>query len=59
MCDRHPHEVRTTHRKVDCDRGPGARTDHDGGLGRKDSRIAAASAVCVEIERGGSPPDLV
>jgi hypothetical protein len=24
---------------------------------RKDSRIAAASTVCVEIERAGSPPD--
>ena len=32
MGDNHPHEVRTTHRQVYGDRGPGTRTDHDGGL---------------------------
>jgi hypothetical protein len=41
MGDDHPHEVWTTTASGVC----------------KDSRTAAASAVCVEIERTGSPPD--
>jgi hypothetical protein len=32
MGDHHPHQVRTANREVNRDRGPGARTDHDGGL---------------------------
>ena len=31
MGDKRPQDIRTTHREIDRDRRPGARTHHDGG----------------------------
>jgi hypothetical protein len=58
MGDNGMHDVRTTHREIDRDRCAALVPTTIAGVACKYSKMAAASAVCLETKRTGAPPVL-